>query len=36
VLERVLVISAGVALAGFVFWLFSLARANPVPIGISS
>jgi hypothetical protein len=35
VLERVLVISAGVTLAGFVFWFFFLAGANPVPIGIN-
>ena len=34
VLERVLVISAGIAIAGFAFWFFFLAGANPVPIGI--
>ena len=35
VLERVLVVSAGVAVAGFVIWFFFLAGANPLPLGIN-
>ena len=34
VLEVVLVISAGIALAAFVVWFFFLAGAEPLPIGI--
>ena len=34
VLEVVLVISAGLALFGFVIWFFFLAGAEPVPLGI--
>lgn len=34
VLEGVLVVSAGVALAGFAIWFFFFAGASPVPIGI--
>jgi hypothetical protein len=34
VLEVVLVISAGVALLGFVVWFLFLAGAEPLPIGI--
>jgi hypothetical protein len=36
VLEVVLVISATVALFGFVIWFFFLAGAEPLPIGIKS
>jgi hypothetical protein len=35
VLEVVLVISAGIALAAFVVWFFFLAGAEPLPVGIS-
>jgi hypothetical protein len=34
VLEGVLVVSAGVTLAGFVIWFFFFAGSSPVPIGI--
>jgi hypothetical protein len=34
VLEGVLVVSAGLAVAGFVIWFFFLAGTSPVPIGI--
>src|SRR5438445_8048306 len=34
VLEGVLVVSAGVALAGFAIWFFFFAGASPVPIGL--
>ncbi len=34
VLEAVLVVSAGLTLAGFVIWFFFFAGASPVPIGI--
>lgn len=34
VLERVLVVSAGLTLAAFVIWFFFLAGASPVPVGI--
>jgi hypothetical protein len=34
VLEGVLVVSAGVALAGFAIWFFFFAGASPVPVGI--
>ncbi len=34
VLEIVLVVSAGVTLAGFVIWFVFLSGANPVPLGI--
>lgn len=34
VLEGVLVVSAGVALAGFAIWFFFFAGTSPVPIGI--
>jgi hypothetical protein len=34
VLEGVLVVSAGLTLAGFVVWFFFFAGASPVPIGI--
>ncbi len=34
VLENVLVVSAGLTVAVFVFWFFFLAGASPVPIGI--
>ena len=34
VLERVLVVSAGVTLAAFVVWFFFFAGASPVPVGI--
>jgi hypothetical protein len=35
VLEIVLVVSAALALAGFVIWFFFLAGAEPLPIGIN-
>jgi hypothetical protein len=34
VLERVLVVSAGLTLAAFVIWFFFFAGASPVPVGI--
>ena len=34
VLERVLIISAGIAIAVFGIWFFFFAGANPVPIGV--
>ena len=34
VLEMVLVISAGLAVAGFLVWFFFLAGAEPLPVGI--
>jgi hypothetical protein len=34
VLEGVLVVSAGVALAAFAIWFFFFAGASPVPVGI--
>jgi hypothetical protein len=34
VLEVVLVVSAGLALGGFVIWFFLLAGAEPLPVGI--
>jgi hypothetical protein len=34
VLEGVLVVSAGVALAGFAVWFLFFAGASPVPVGI--
>ena len=34
VLEGVLVVSAGLTIAGFVIWFLFLAGASPVPIGI--
>jgi hypothetical protein len=34
VLESVLVVSAGITLAGFVIWFLFFAGASPVPIGI--
>jgi hypothetical protein len=34
VLEAVLVISAGVALAAFAIWFLFFAGASPVPIGL--
>ncbi len=34
VLEGVLVVSAGVTLAGFVVWFFFFSGTSPVPIGI--
>jgi hypothetical protein len=34
VLEGVLVVSAGIALAGFAIWFFFFAGASPVPVGI--
>jgi hypothetical protein len=34
VLEGVLVVSAGLTLAGFVIWFFFFAGASPVPIGL--
>ena len=34
VLERVLVVSAGITLAAFVIWFFFFAGASPVPVGI--
>ena len=34
VLEMVLVISAGLALVGFLVWFFFLAGAEPLPVGI--
>ena len=34
VLERVLVVSAGLTLAAFVVWFFFFAGASPVPVGI--
>lgn len=35
VLEGVLVVSAGLTVAGFVIWFFLLSGANPVPIDIN-
>jgi hypothetical protein len=35
VLEGVLVVSAGLALASFAIWFFFFAGASPVPIGIN-
>lgn len=35
VLEAVLVVSAGLTVAGFLVWFFLLAGANPVPIDIT-
>jgi hypothetical protein len=34
VLEMVLVVSAGLALIGFLVWFFFLAGAEPLPVGI--
>jgi hypothetical protein len=34
VLEGVLVVSAGVTIAGFVVWFFFFAGTSPVPVGI--
>jgi hypothetical protein len=34
VLERVLIVSAGIAIAVFGIWFFFFAGANPVPIGV--
>ncbi len=34
VLEGVLVVSAGVTVAGFAIWFFFFAGASPVPLGI--
>jgi hypothetical protein len=34
VLEGVLVVSAGLTLAGFAIWFFFFAGASPVPVGI--
>jgi hypothetical protein len=34
VLEGVLVVSAGLTIAGFVVWFFFFAGASPVPVGI--
>jgi hypothetical protein len=34
VLEGVLVVSAGITLAGFVVWFFFFAGTSPVPLGI--
>ena len=35
VLEGVLVVSAGLTVAGFVIWFFFFAGASPVPLGFS-
>ena len=35
VLEAVLVVSAGVTIAGFAIWFFLLSGANPVPVDIT-
>jgi hypothetical protein len=34
VLEGVLVVSAGLTLAGFAIWFLFFAGASPVPVGI--